>query len=117
MAIEFPHFEFFIYPQFIHNKALPFFSSGTSFGARNALIMPSVKVLHLRDFGGSCMSCRDTIHLICMYLEGKLSSGVQSEIERHLDSCSDCRLVLEAATTTLDRYFGPVKIPAGTQAA
>jgi hypothetical protein len=63
------------------------------------------------------MTCRDTIHLICMYLEGKLSPGVQSEIERHLVTCSDCRLVLEAATTTLDRYFGPVKVPAGTRAA
>ena len=30
------------------------------------------------------MSCRDTIHLICMYLEGKLSAPVQVEIERHL---------------------------------
>ena len=63
------------------------------------------------------MSCRDTIHLICMYLEGKLSSSVQSEIERHLLTCSDCKLVLEAATTTLDRYFGPVKVPAAIRAA
>jgi len=63
------------------------------------------------------MSCRDTIHLICMYLEGKLSEGVQVEIERHLHSCSDCRLVLDAATTTLDRYFGPTKAAASEQAA
>jgi anti-sigma factor RsiW len=63
------------------------------------------------------MSCRDTIHLICMYLEGKLSPGVQTEIERHLDGCADCRLVLEAATTTLDRYFGPPKTTAASQAA
>ena len=55
------------------------------------------------------MSCRDTIHLICMYLEGKLSQPVQIEIERHLASCADCRLVLDAATTTLDRYFAPAK--------
>jgi predicted anti-sigma-YlaC factor YlaD len=63
------------------------------------------------------MSCRDTIHLICMYLEGKLSAGVQVEIERHLHSCSDCRLVLDAATTTLDRYFGPAKMASDSQAA
>jgi hypothetical protein len=81
------------------------------------LLVRQVKALDLRTFGGSCMTCRDTIHLICMYLEGKLSPGVQSEIERHLVTCSDCRLVLEAATTTLDRYFGPVKVPAGTRAA
>jgi predicted anti-sigma-YlaC factor YlaD len=63
------------------------------------------------------MSCRDTIHLICMYLEGKLSSPVQVEIERHLTTCPDCRLVLEAATSTLDRYFSPTKVTSDSQAA
>ena len=63
------------------------------------------------------MSCRDTIHLICMYLEGKLSPGVQGEIEHHLQACSDCRLVLDAATTTLDRYFGLPKTVSDSQAA
>jgi predicted anti-sigma-YlaC factor YlaD len=63
------------------------------------------------------MSCRDTIHLICMYLEGKLSPGVQTEIERHLEGCADCRLVLDAATTTLDRYFGLPKTASDSRAA
>jgi predicted anti-sigma-YlaC factor YlaD len=66
------------------------------------------------------MSCRDTIHLICWYLEGKLSPSVEREIERHLSECSDCHLVLDAANSTLDRYFGPAS-PAeaeeGTRAA
>jgi predicted anti-sigma-YlaC factor YlaD len=52
-----------------------------------------------------------------MYLEGKLSLGVQGEIEHHLQECSDCRLVLDAATTTLDRYFGPAKPVSDSQAA
>lgn len=51
------------------------------------------------------MSCRDTIHLICWYLEGRLSSVVEIEIKRHLEGCADCRLVLEAAVNTLDCYF------------
>ena len=51
------------------------------------------------------MSCRDTIHLICWYLEGKLSPTVEAEIAEHLRGCADCHLVLDAATTTLDRYF------------
>jgi predicted anti-sigma-YlaC factor YlaD len=63
------------------------------------------------------MSCRDTIHLICMYLEGKLSAPVQAEIEHHLSSCADCRLVLEAATSTLDRYFSTTKATTDSQAA
>ena len=55
--------------------------------------------------GTAVMSCRDTIHLICWYLEGRLSPPVASEIKRHLDSCSDCHMVLDAAISTLDRYF------------
>ena len=51
------------------------------------------------------MSCKDTIHLICWYLEGKLSPSVEAEIERHLTECADCHLVLDAANSTLDRYF------------
>ncbi len=54
------------------------------------------------------MSCKDTIHLICWYLEGKLSPSVSGEIKRHLADCQDCRLVLDAANTTLDHYFEPV---------
>jgi predicted anti-sigma-YlaC factor YlaD len=52
-----------------------------------------------------------------MYLEGKLSSSVQGEIEKHLQDCADCRLVLDAATTTLDRYFGLPKSVSDSQAA
>jgi predicted anti-sigma-YlaC factor YlaD len=55
------------------------------------------------------MSCRDTIHLICWYLEGRLSQSVEREIESHLSGCPDCRLVMDAAMNTLDRYFGPVR--------
>ena len=51
------------------------------------------------------MTCRDTIHLICWYLEGRLSRPVEAEIKRHLETCADCHLVLEAAENTLDRYF------------
>jgi Putative zinc-finger len=57
------------------------------------------------------MTCRDTIHLICWYLEGRLSPSVEGEIQLHLKNCADCQLVLNAATNTLDRYFGPEHPP------
>jgi predicted anti-sigma-YlaC factor YlaD len=66
------------------------------------------------------MSCKDTIHLICWYLEGKLSPSVSKDIESHLESCPNCQLVLNAATTTLDQYFaaqGESDSPATSQAA
>jgi predicted anti-sigma-YlaC factor YlaD len=61
------------------------------------------------------MSCRDTIHLICWYLEGRLSAPVEVEIRRHLKSCPDCDMVLEAAVNTLDRYFNPEQRPLATE--
>ena len=66
------------------------------------------------------MSCKDTIHLICWYLEGKLSPSVSKDIEQHLGTCSNCQIVLSAATTTLDQYFATItesESPASTQAA
>ncbi len=60
-----------------------------------------------RQEGMAVMTCRDTIHLICWYLEGRLSKPVEVEIKNHLDGCADCRLVLDAAMNTLDRYFDP----------
>jgi anti-sigma factor RsiW len=62
------------------------------------------------------MSCKDTIHLICWYLEGRLSASVEGEIKQHLETCSDCHLVLEAAVNTLDRYFSAERT-AGAEAA
>jgi hypothetical protein len=56
------------------------------------------------------MSCRDTIHLICWYLEGKLAPSVSKDIEDHLGTCSNCQVVLKAATKTLDQYFGAGKL-------
>lgn len=66
------------------------------------------------------MSCRDTIHLICWYLEGKLSASVSKDIEEHLGTCSNCQLVLTAATSTLDQYFesqASATLPSATEAA
>jgi hypothetical protein len=73
-----------------------------------------------RAEGVQAMSCKDTIHLICWYLEGKLSTSVAKDIERHLESCSNCQLVLNAATTTLEQYFAAQAdsdSPATSQAA
>jgi len=51
------------------------------------------------------MECRDTVHLVCRYLERKLSPSVEREIEWHLNRCRDCRLVLEAATKAVDQHL------------
>jgi hypothetical protein len=41
---------------------------------------------------------------------------VETEIKRHLEGCSDCRLVLEAAVNTLDCYFNAERADAAAGA-
>jgi anti-sigma factor RsiW len=58
------------------------------------------------------MTCRETVRLICEYLEGRLSPAVASAVSRHIDCCSNCNLVLQAAQQTLDAYFdGNPEVP------
>jgi hypothetical protein len=80
-----------------------------TFGKSSALISARLGRVSWVCRGTGEMSCKDTIHLICWYLERKLSPSVENEIERHLSQCRDCHLVLDAANTTLDRYFEPAR--------
>ena len=52
------------------------------------------------------MTCKETIRLICEYLDGRLTPSVDLEIKEHLDRCRDCRTVLEAARKALGLDFG-----------
>ena len=55
------------------------------------------------------MSCSGTIHLICDYLEGRLSPSVEREVSQHLAGCNNCRRVLDAAEHTLESEFGTLR--------
>ena len=57
------------------------------------------------SISGASMTCRETVRLICEYLEGRLSPSVAVVVTGHIDRCSNCHLVLEAAQQTLDAYF------------
>ncbi len=52
------------------------------------------------------MTCRETIRLSCEYLDGRLPPIVVRDLRRHLEDCNDCRIVLDAARSTLEIYFG-----------
>jgi predicted anti-sigma-YlaC factor YlaD len=49
--------------------------------------------------------CRQTIRVICEYLEGKLAPSDVAAVRGHLGRCQNCRLVHEAANQTLREYF------------
>jgi predicted anti-sigma-YlaC factor YlaD len=51
------------------------------------------------------MTCRETVRLICEYLEGRLSPSVAITVKRHIGNCENCHLVLQAAEQTLAVYF------------
>jgi hypothetical protein len=51
------------------------------------------------------MTCKETIRLICEYLEGKLSPPVALALHRHLEKCQNCLLIHDAARLTLHNYF------------
>ena len=61
------------------------------------------------------MNCRDTIRLICEYLEGRLSPPVADEMLRHIDRCKNCAVVtdLGAAGAGGSDAFGPRAMAAG----
>ena len=51
------------------------------------------------------MTCKDTIRLICEFLDGRLGPSVARDVQRHLDNCKNCRIVLDAARRTLEIDF------------
>ncbi len=55
------------------------------------------------------MTCRETIRLICEYLDGRLSPGVTLELREHMAFCGGCRSVLDAARRTLQIHSGPAE--------
>ena len=61
--------------------------------------------------GGAGMTCRETVRLICEYLEGRLSPSVATAVSRHVDDCANCHLVLQAAQQTLEAYFDGHQVP------
>jgi hypothetical protein len=56
-------------------------------------------------------TCKETIRMICEYLEGKLSGPVSAAMRCHLSGCQNCRLVHEAASKTLEIYFDKDYVP------
>ena len=63
------------------------------------------------------MTCKESIGLICEYLDRRLDPSVERELTRHFDNCKDCRMVLDAARRTLEVYFNrkPERLPLAKQ--
>jgi predicted anti-sigma-YlaC factor YlaD len=56
------------------------------------------------------MTCKETIRLICEYLDGKLVPSVDRDIRAHLDECRECRMVRDAASRMLKANSGSAPV-------
>jgi predicted anti-sigma-YlaC factor YlaD len=60
--------------------------------------------------------CRELKDKLSAYLDGELESALCAEIERHLNGCDNCRVVVDTLnrTITLYRDYGQAAVPPDT---
>jgi anti-sigma factor (TIGR02949 family) len=46
-------------------------------------------------------NCRDLLGSLCDYVDGELSAELMREIEQHLSTCPDCRVVVDTTKKTI----------------
>jgi len=59
------------------------------------------------------MRCRQVIDKISDYLDGELDPELVQELERHLEHCEDCRVVVDTTQKTVEIYYDtePAALP------
>ncbi len=60
------------------------------------------------------MNCKGVILEISNYIDGELDSPAKQELERHLDHCVDCKMVVDQTRLTVEIFCDskPVELPA-----
>lgn len=64
------------------------------------------------------MNCKGVIREISNYIDGELEFSVKQEIERHLEHCGDCLMVVDQTRLTVDVFCDskPVELPGDVKA-
>ena len=57
------------------------------------------------------MNCRGVIRELSDYLDGELDSSARAELERHLERCEDCRLVVDTTRKTVQIFCNSEPVP------
>ena len=57
------------------------------------------------------MNCKKVIHELTSYLDGVLDSRMQSDLELHLSSCVDCRIVVDTCRKTIQVFCNSEPVP------
>jgi len=64
------------------------------------------------------LNCRGVVQELSSYLDGELDANARAELERHLEDCEDCRLVVDTTQKTIEIFCNsePVPLPADVRA-
>ena len=57
------------------------------------------------------MNCRGVIVELSSYLDGELDARARSDLERHLEHCEDCRLVVDTTRKTIQIFCNSEPVP------
>ncbi len=59
------------------------------------------------------MNCKGVIRELSNYIDGDLEPSVKQELERHLEHCEDCTMVVDQTKKTIELFCGsePVALP------
>ncbi|HEX2711935.1 MAG TPA: zf-HC2 domain-containing protein [Candidatus Acidoferrales bacterium] len=57
------------------------------------------------------MKCRGVIVELSSYLNGELDEGAKADLERHLNNCEDCRVVVDTTRKTIQIFCNSEPIP------
>ena len=63
------------------------------------------------------MNCKKVIRELSDYLDGELDPALLQELERHLEQCVDCCLVVDTTRKTIEIYCNtePLPLPRGVR--
>ena len=59
------------------------------------------------------MNCKGVIREISIYIDGDLDLAMKQELERHLEHCEDCQMVVDQTRLTVEVFCDsqPVELP------
>ena len=57
------------------------------------------------------MKCKEVIRELSEYLDGALDPALEAEVQRHLEHCDDCRLVVDTTRKTIHLYCNSQPAP------
>ncbi len=59
------------------------------------------------------MNCKGVIREISDYIDGELVLSVKQELERHLEHCEECKMVVDQTRLTVDVFCDskPIDLP------